>query len=144
MIGALFIAVVAACYPGTVISVYDGDTATVSFRVSHEVPALDLTLEASLTRKIRVNGLRAPELSEPWGKEARAALAEFLGSGSLEVCPVYTNRSGKVVCSFCRLVAELKVDGMSAVDHMVDIGLGERGKKQGWSGRRTVPEDEFD
>jgi endonuclease YncB( thermonuclease family) len=58
-------------YPGTVLSVHDGDTMTVTMRAASDV-GFGVTLAANLTYPIRIYGINAPELSTQAGKDALA------------------------------------------------------------------------
>ena len=67
------------------IGVTDGDTFT----------CLDT---AGKQQKVQVSEIDAPELGQPYGRDARDALAEFIFGKSLAVVPIRTTSEGLVVC----------------------------------------------
>lgn len=81
---------------GTVIDIADGDTLTL--------------LDASRVRhRIRLDGIDAPERSQPFGQRARQSLAELAHGRTAHAACAKTDRYGRAVCN-------VKVDG-------VDVGL---------------------
>lgn len=91
-----------------VVHVFDGDTVCVDVLDSATVRA-GRAYRALRTEDVRVDGYDAPELSEPGGPEASAALARLLGSGRVwvrwtgrytfarKVCRVWVQAPGGVV-----------------------------------------------
>lgn len=76
-----------AAWPGTVLSVHDGDTITVA-------PGGDRTTPMS----IRLYGVDAPELDQPGGEEAATWLIRELPSGSpVEIIALDMDRYGRIV-----------------------------------------------
>ena len=67
------------------IGVTDGDTFT----------CLDT---AGKQQKVQVSEIDAPELGQPYGRDARDTLAEFIFGKSLAVVPIRTTSEGFVVC----------------------------------------------
>lgn len=67
-------------YPGSVVSVHDGDTVTVALDI-HSDPGFNLALDATLTVPIRIYGINAPELSTADGKAARDYAQTLLRPG---------------------------------------------------------------
>jgi endonuclease YncB( thermonuclease family) len=67
-------------YPGSVVSVHDGDTVTVALDI-HSDPGFNLALDATLTVPIRIYGINAPELSTTAGKTARDYAQTLLRPG---------------------------------------------------------------
>ena len=67
------------------IGVTDGDTFT----------CLDT---AGKQQKVQVSEIDAPELGQPYGRDARDTLAEFIFGKSLAVVPIRTTSEGLVVC----------------------------------------------
>lgn len=90
------LAAAAAEWQGLIVGVADGDTLTL--------------LDASKTqRRIRLDGIDAPERSQPYGQRARQSLASLAhGRAAQAHCPK-TDRYGRAVC-------RVTVDG-------VDVGL---------------------
>jgi len=76
-------------YTAKVVSVHDGDTITVR------------TLE---TIKIRLDGIDAPELKQPFGQASRQALSGLVFGQSVTVKPKSKDRYG-------RTIARIEVDG---------------------------------
>lgn len=77
----------AFCWPGTVLSVHDGDTLTVA-------PGGD----ASTPIGVRLYGVDAPELAQPHGTDSRDWLAERLPEGTnVEIIPMDVDRYGRTV-----------------------------------------------
>lgn len=76
-----------AAWEAVVSNVHDGDTVTVAPGAA-----------ADLRMGVRLYGIDAPELDQPHGPEAAAALAGILPVGAVvEVVPVNTDRYGRVV-----------------------------------------------
>lgn len=88
--------------PGVVARVIDGDT-------------IDVRLASGLIR-VRLNGIDAPELSQPGGQAAKAALSLRVLSKQVELEPFKQDR-------YDRLVADVLVDGSSANTELVKSGL---------------------
>lgn len=93
---AVPLAVTAAEFDGTIVGVADGDTVTL--------------LDASKTQhRIRLDGIDAPERTQPHGQRARQSLAQLAhGRAAHADCPK-VDRYGRAVC-------RVMVDG-------VDVGL---------------------
>ena len=87
--------VTAAEFEGMIVGVADGDTVTL--------------LDASKTHRIRLDGIDAPERTQPHGQRARQSLAQLAhGRAAHADCPKI-DRYGRAVC-------RVTVDG-------VDVGL---------------------
>lgn len=69
---------------GKVVSVHDGDTLTVR-------------TDGGETLKVRLHGIDAPELGQPWGRRSRESLAELAQGKVVEVLPVDRDRYGRIV-----------------------------------------------
>ena len=71
-------------YPAKVVGVHDGDTITV--------------LDASKAQhKIRLASIDAPELGQPYGKNARQTMADLVFGRMVEIEPATTDRYGRTV-----------------------------------------------
>ena len=88
---------------GTVVGIADGDTMTL--------------LDGSKTpHRIRIDGIDAPERSQPYGQRARQALADLAhGRGARAEC-AKTDRYGRAVC-------RVTVDGLDVGLEQVRRGL---------------------
>ncbi len=71
-------------YPAKVVGVHDGDTVTV----------LD---EEKVQHKIRMGSIDTPELGQPYGQNARQAVAALVFGKTVEVEPVDPDRYGRTV-----------------------------------------------
>ena len=110
---ALPLSAMAAEWQGTVVGVADGDTLTL--------------LDSSKTQhRIRLDGIDAPERTQPYGQRARQSLAALAhGRAARADCPK-VDRYGR---SVCRVV----VDG-------VDIGLEQIRRGYAWHYVKYAPE----
>jgi endonuclease YncB( thermonuclease family) len=98
---------------GTVIGIADGDTLTL--------------LDTSRARhRIRLDGIDAPERSQPFGQRARASLEELAYGRSARAACGKTDRYGRAVCN-------VTVDG-------VDVGLEQVRRGLAWHYVRYVRE----
>jgi endonuclease YncB( thermonuclease family) len=90
---------------GTVVGIADGDTLTL----------LD---ESRTLHRIRIDGIDAPERSQPYGQRARQSLADLAhGRSARAECPK-SDRYGRIVC-------RVTVDG-------VDVGLEQLRRGLAW------------
>ncbi len=96
-------------WPGIVIHVSDGDTVWVQ------------PLQGTEVYKIRLLGIDAPEICQPWGLQSRAALHAALQGQRVEV-------SARTHDSYGRLLAQLSFQG-------VDMGAWMVGQGYAWSYR---------
>jgi micrococcal nuclease len=103
-------AVAGECPRPQVLRVHDGDT--VSLRC------------AQRTMKLRLAEIDAPELGQPYGREARRALQRLLAGRHLRVQTRATDRYG-------RHIGDLQADGHSVSLRMVEQGWA-------WCGRRAT------
>jgi len=91
-------------YSATVLSVYDGDTATLQ---------IDLGLKISRVEKIRFYGINAPERYREGGKESRDFLRSKIPVGSSVILQTINDRTGK----YGRLLGVLHVpDGDKTIN----------------------------
>jgi micrococcal nuclease len=88
---------------GRVVSVHDGDT-------------LHVLGADKLERTIRLEGIDAPELRQPFGTKARDALAALTKGKAVEVIGGKPDRYG-------RTVARVEVDGQDVGHRLVSDGL---------------------
>jgi endonuclease YncB( thermonuclease family) len=65
--------------------------------------------------QVRLSGIDAPELCQPWGPDARAALNDWVAGHTASVQPVGRAEGGMVV-------GVLTVDGSNINQHMVEEG----------------------
>ena len=105
MVLALPLAALSAELDGTIVAVSDGDTVTL--------------LDANKTQhRIRIDGIDAPERSQPYGQRARQSLAALAhGRAARADCPK-VDRYGRAVC-------RVYVDG-------VDVGLEQIRRGYAW------------
>ena len=82
-LGFLASSVFAEVLFGTVVAVHDGDTITLK--------------NESGQKKIRLAGIDAPELNQPFGVESRAALREVVLDKQVQVETSKTDKYGRVV-----------------------------------------------
>lgn len=110
---ALPLSAIAAEWQGTVVGVADGDTLTL--------------LDSSKTQhRIRLDGIDAPERTQPYGQRARQSLAALAhGRAARADCPKI-DRYGRAVC---RVI----VDG-------VDLGLEQIRRGYAWHYVKYAPE----
>lgn len=122
------------------IGVTDGDTFT----------CLDT---AGKQQKVRVFAIDAPELGQPYGRDARDTLAELVFGKSLAVVPISSTADGLVIC-------KVSVDGKDIGREMVVAGAAwtlpqsessltkdqqdaQSGKRGLWSGASPTPPWEY-
>ena len=111
--GCIFIAVAwsilsdAHAWPGVVTYVSDGDTVWVQ------------PLQGGEAHKVRLLGIDAPEICQPWGPQSRAALHAALHGQVVEV-------TARTRDSYGRLLAQLSVQGS-------DVGAWMVGQGYAWS-----------
>jgi len=123
--------------------VIDGDTASFRIHVRHVDVPFGLTVAATLDRRVRLASVRAAEMrgskgETPEERQAREVLAEaardmlarLLASGEVEICPL-TDRHGRAVESFGRVVADVRVDGASVGDALIAAGVAWPGTAEG-------------
>ncbi len=89
--------------PGRVVRVTDGDTAVVELD-SGEI-------------KVRFHGVDAPEVKQPFGREASAFMQDLIGGQDVELIPIEQD-------AYDRLVAVVLVDGASANEALLEQGYG--------------------
>ena len=87
---------------GRVVSIHDGDTITV--------------LEGERQHKIRLAGIDAPELGQPFGRTAKHALSEKIGGQSVTVEWKSKDRYG-------RLIGDVRIGCRWINREMVESGL---------------------
>lgn len=97
---------------GTVIAVHDGDTITLK--------------NESDQKKIRLAGIDAPELNQPYGVESRAALREAVIDKQVQIETTKTDKYGRVV-------GKVIVDGQ-------DINLKQVQSGMAWAYREYLKE----
>jgi micrococcal nuclease len=100
---------------GRVVAIADGDTITV--------------LRDRVSVKIRLHGIDAPEMGQPFGRRAREFAGDLVAGREVEVTRVDTDRYG-------RMVALIEVDGRVLNHEMVRAGLA-------WWYRKYAPRDEL-
>lgn len=110
-------ATAAARFEARVLRVKDGDSVVVE------------QLLAKRRSEIRLAGIDAPEYSQPWGPQARAALSRMLGRGNVTVEVVDRDR-------YHRLVARMWVGRRYVNAEMVHSG-------NAWAFDRYVPDREI-
>ncbi len=71
--------------------------------------------EGGKPRKIRLDGIDAPEICQAWGQQSKQALASFLGRGQVTV----TVRSRD---DYQRLLARVQIKGQDAGEWLVTNG----------------------
>ena len=112
-----------------VVRVIDGDTV---------VCDVDLGFYVRTRMSCRLAGINAPEHDEPGGPEAKAALAELLGRGTVTVASVGVDKFAG------RFTAHVVVTGPLRPDHTrqawdVGASLVEQGLAVAWDGRGRKP-----
>lgn len=90
-------------FTAQVVSIHDGDTITV--RRADPVE----------TVKIRLDGIDAPELKQPYGQAAKVTLSGLVFGKSVEIVPKNKDRYG-------RTIAQVKADGQDVNNEMVAKG----------------------
>ena len=75
--------------------------------------------------EVRLHGWSAPELNEPGGKRARAALERLRGLPA--VCTVRRGRNGRTA-SYDRVIASCSVAGVPVAERMRRAGVREGGR----------------
>ena len=88
-------------YKATVISIYDGDT---------------ITVRTDKTIKIRLDGIDAPELKQPFGQASKQAMSALVFGKTVTIKPDKKDRYG-------RLLARVEIGGKDTSLHMVNLGM---------------------
>jgi endonuclease YncB( thermonuclease family) len=88
-------------FEAKVISVHDGDT---------------ITVRTDETIKIRINGIDAPELAQPFGQASKQAMSGLVFGKTVTVKPDKTDRYG-------RLLARVEIGGKDTSVTMVELGM---------------------
>ena len=88
-------------FEATVISVYDGDT---------------ITIRTDETIKIRLDGIDAPELKQPFGQASKQAMSSLVFGQTVTIKPDKKDRYG-------RLLARVEIAGKDASLTMVESGM---------------------
>jgi micrococcal nuclease len=78
-----------------------------------------------LWTEIRLADFFAPELNEPGGRQAKAALDQFVGRRA--VCTAERGKNGSTR-SYDRLIASCSIDGRSLADRLRQTGVAEGGR----------------
>lgn len=90
-------------FTAQVTAVHDGDTITVKRADPVE------------TIKIRLDGIDAPELKQPYGQTSRVLLSNLIYGKSVEIVPKNKDRYG-------RTIAQVKSDGRDVNNEMIKAG----------------------
>ena len=88
-------------FEAVVVSVYDGDT---------------ITVRTTETIKIRLHGIDAPELKQPFGQASKQAMSGLVFGKKVTVKPDKKELYG-------RTIARVEVDGRDVSTRMVEIGM---------------------
>ncbi|CAB4178456.1 COG1525 Micrococcal nuclease (thermonuclease) homologs [uncultured Caudovirales phage] len=88
-------------FEAVVVSVYDGDT---------------ITVRTDETIKIRINGIDAPELKQPFGQASKQAMSSLVFGKTVTVKPDKKDRYG-------RLLARVEIAGKDTSIKMVETGM---------------------
>lgn len=88
-------------FEAKVVAVYDGDT---------------ITVRTDETIKIRLDGIDAPELKQPFGQASKQAMSGLVFGKTVLVKPSKKDRYG-------RLLARVEADGQDVSIEMVDAGM---------------------
>ena len=88
-------------FEAKVISVHDGDT---------------ITVRTDETIKIRIDGIDAPELKQPYGQASKQAMSGLVYGKTVTIKPGKKDRYG-------RLLARVETDGKDVSVEMVDQGM---------------------
>lgn len=88
-------------FQATVTDVHDGDT---------------ITVRTDETIKIRINGIDAPELKQPFGQASKQAMSGLVFGKTVTVKPDKKDRYG-------RLLARVEIAGKDASLTMVELGM---------------------
>jgi endonuclease YncB( thermonuclease family) len=88
-------------FEAKVIAVYDGDT---------------ITVRTDETIKIRLDGIDAPELKQPFGQASKQAMSGLVFGQTVTVKPDKKDRYG-------RLLARVEIGGKDASLTMVELGM---------------------
>ena len=88
-------------FEAVVVSVYDGDT---------------ITVRTDETIKIRLHGIDAPELKQPFGQASKQALSGLVFGKKLTVKPDKKDRYG-------RTIARVEADGRDVSVQVVETGM---------------------
>ena len=100
-----FIAALVLCFAppfqAVVVSVYDGDT---------------ITIRTDETIKIRITGIDAPELKQPFGQASKQAMSGLVYGKTVTIKPVKKELYG-------RLLARVEIGGKDTSLTMVELGM---------------------
>ena len=88
-------------FEAVVVSVYDGDT---------------ITVRTDETIKIRINGIDAPELKQPFGQASKQAMSSLVFGKKVTIKPDKKELYG-------RTIARVEVDGRDVSTTMVETGM---------------------
>ena len=88
-------------FQAVVVSVHDGDT---------------ITVRTDETIKIRINGIDAPELKQPFGQASKQAMSGLVYGKTVTVKPDKKDRYG-------RLLARVEIGGKDTSLTMVNLGM---------------------
>ena len=88
-------------FEAVVVSVYDGDT---------------ITVRTTETIKIRLHGIDAPELKQPFGQASKQAMSGLVFGKNVTVKPDKKDRYG-------RTIARVEADGRDVSTTMVETGM---------------------
>ena len=88
-------------FEAKVIAVHDGDT---------------ITVRTDETIKIRINGIDAPELKQPFGQASKQAMSSLVFGKTVTVKPEKKDRYG-------RLLARVEIAGKDTSVKMVETGM---------------------
>ena len=88
-------------FEAVVVSVYDGDT---------------ITVRTDETIKIRINGIDAPELKQPFGQASKQAMSSLVFGKKVTIKPDKKELYG-------RTIARVEVDGRDVSVQMVETGM---------------------
>lgn len=88
-------------FEAVVVSVYDGDT---------------ITVRTDETIKIRINGIDAPELKQPFGQASKQAMSGLVFGKKVTIKPEKKELYG-------RTIARVEVDGRDVSVQMVETGM---------------------
>jgi endonuclease YncB( thermonuclease family) len=98
---AAFVLCFAPPFQAVVVSVYDGDT---------------ITVRTNETIKIRLDGIDAPELKQPFGQASKQAMSGLVYGKTVTIRPGKNDRYG-------RLLARVEIGGKDTSLQMVDLGM---------------------
>jgi endonuclease YncB( thermonuclease family) len=101
IIALIILAFVSPPFEATVTDVHDGDT---------------ITVRTDETIKIRINGIDAPELKQPFGQASKKAMSGLVFGKTVTVRPNKKDRYG-------RLLARVEIGGKDTSLTMVETGM---------------------